>query len=507
MDFRLTPEQTGFAQSLGELMSKADSVAAARAWADGDHDPGLALWKRLAEQGVTALVAPEDEGGLGGTLVDLVVAFEVLGHHLAVGPWIESAALAPQVDGDLVTVAVAAVAPYALDADVARLLHGVAGEQVRSVDTTRRLFAVDSPATYDDAALDRATLAAAAQLLGCGERLLADSVEYVKQRKQYGRTIGSYQAIKHQLADVRIALDFARPLVLGAALTAASRDVSAAKVAAGDAAYLASRVALQVHGAIGYTAEFDLGLWINRVRALVGAWGTSSYHRGRIASALVEERAQRASRNPPKADLMHFARTEEQDELAAIVRSLLDKRSDSAAVRAAAESEAGYDEAPVAGALRAGRRRGAPRPRGVRRLRRLARRDSGGPRGARRQPGALAAARDEHRDRRRDPARRRGDRSATCSRGSPPGRPPRWCSTSWCSTPTRRSRSCPRAGGLSLVDGADLARRECLDQTIRLGPHDTQEPVDARARRSRSATSPPPSPPPSRSAPRSVVST
>ncbi len=286
MDFRLTPEQTGFAQSLGELMSKADSVAAARAWADGDSAPGQDLWKRLAEQGVTALVAPEDEGGLGGTLVDLVVAFEVLGHHLAVGPWIESAALAPQVEGDLVTVAVAEVAPYALDADVARLLHGVAGEQHLSVDTTRRLFSVDTPATYDDTALDRATLAASAPLLGGGERLLADSVEYVKQRKQYGRTIGSYQAIKHQLADVRIALDFARPLVLGAALTAASRDVSAAKVAAGDAAYLASRVALQVHGAIGYTAEFDLGLWINRVRALVGAWGTSSYHRGRIAERL-----------------------------------------------------------------------------------------------------------------------------------------------------------------------------------------------------------------------------
>jgi alkylation response protein AidB-like acyl-CoA dehydrogenase len=111
-------------------------------------------------------------------------------------------------------------------------------------------------------------------------------VEYVQQRKQYGRAIGSYQAIKHQLADVRIALDFARPLVHGAALTTTSRDVSGAKVAAGDAAYLASRVALQVHGAIGYTAEFDLGLWINRVRALVGAWGTASYHRARIADSL-----------------------------------------------------------------------------------------------------------------------------------------------------------------------------------------------------------------------------
>ena len=130
--------------------------------------------------------------------------------------------------------------------------------------------------------------ACAAELLGCGERLLADSVDYVQQRKQYGRTIGSFQAIKHPLADVRIALDFARPLVHGAALGSRQTDrasVSAAKVAAGDAAYLAARMALQVHGAIGYTAEFDLGLWINRVRALVGAWGGPSYHRGRIAES------------------------------------------------------------------------------------------------------------------------------------------------------------------------------------------------------------------------------
>jgi len=286
MDFRLTDEQTGFAQSLTELMAKADSVAAARAWAAGDHAPGQALWKRLADQGVTALVAPEDEGGLGGTMVDLVVAFEVLGHQLAVGPWIESAALAPQVDGGMVTAAAPPLSPYALDADVATLLSGTAGPAHVSVDTTRRLVEVTDADVLDDEALDRAALATAAELLGCGERLLADSVDYVKQRKQYGRTIGSYQAIKHQLADVRIALDFARPLVHGAALSMEPRAVSGAKVAAGDAAYLSSRVALQVHGAIGYTAEFDLGLWINRVRALVGAWGDASYHRGRIAEAL-----------------------------------------------------------------------------------------------------------------------------------------------------------------------------------------------------------------------------
>jgi hypothetical protein len=239
-------------------------------------------------RGGPALVVAADEGGRGGTLVDLCVAFEVLGHELAVGPWVESAALVPQAEGEPVTAAVPGLTPFALDADVARLLAGEVGAPRASVDTTRRLFEVSGAdaGLFDEAALDRAALACAAELLGCGERLLADSVAYVRQRKQYGRTIGSYQAIKHQLADVRIALDFARPVVHGAALGAV--PVPAAKLAAGDAAYLASRVGLQVHGAIGYTAEFDLGLWINRVRALLGAWGSPAHHRARLAAMLQE---------------------------------------------------------------------------------------------------------------------------------------------------------------------------------------------------------------------------
>ncbi len=138
-----------------------------------------------------------------------------------------------------------------------------------------------------------AVLATAAQLLGAGERLLADAVAYVKQRRQFGREIGSYQAIKHQLADVRIALDFARPLVQGAAVAERDtfgRDVSAAKLAAADAAYLASRVGLQVHGAVGYTLELDLSLWLTKVRALVAAWGTTAHHRDRVLAALVADR-------------------------------------------------------------------------------------------------------------------------------------------------------------------------------------------------------------------------
>ena len=313
MDFRLTEEQLGFGKALTELLANAQTTEVARQWAEGNTEPGLALWNRLAEQGVCALVVPEEAGGMGGTPTDLIVAFEALGNQLAVGPWIESAAFLPKVlsgpeleslaEGQPATVALAALAPLALDADVSASVYAVSGNTVSrvapgaqhpSVDITRRLFevpGVDQPADFEDA-VNLAVLAAAAELLGAGERLLADTVAYVSQRKQYGRIIGSYQALKHQLADVRIALDFARPLLQGASLTidtdTGARDVSAAKLAANEAAYLASRVGLQLHGAIGYTREFDLGLWINRVRALTIAWGDSNYHRDRIAKSLLE---------------------------------------------------------------------------------------------------------------------------------------------------------------------------------------------------------------------------
>ena len=333
MDFRLTPEQTGFAQSLTELMTKADSVAAARAWAAGDHAPGQALWKRLADQGVTALVLPEDDGGLGGTPVDLVVAFEVLGHQLAVGPWIESAALAPQAEGEMVTAGgLSAERRTPSTPTWPRCCTGPLSESLRSVDTTRRLFEVHDAQPFDEGAIDLAVLACSAELLGCGERLLADSVEYVQQRKQYGRTIGSYQAIKHQLADVRIALDFARPLVHGAALSmqpprrvrreGGGRRRGVPRLAGGAAGARRDRLHRRV-----------------RPRPLDQPGACAGRGMGRLVVPPGPDRRRARSL------LMHFARTEEQDELASIVASLLDKRSDSAAVRAAMESEAGYDEA------------------------------------------------------------------------------------------------------------------------------------------------------------------
>jgi len=282
MKFELTQDQRDFASALEGLLTSADAPATARAWATGDHASGLALWRKLAETGVSGLLAE-------GYRVEHVIAMEAIGHHAVPGPWIESAAYlatCPETaetvaGGTMATVAVPPHTPYALDADVAELLlGGEVGEQVTSVDPVRRLFRITSAGAANEAAFDAAVLASSAQLLGMGERMLADSVTYVLQRTQFGRQIGSYQAIKHALADVRIALDFARPLVYAAALDEIS--VSAAKVAAGDAAYLASRTALQVHGAIGYTQEHDLSLWLLRTRGLLSTWGTAAWHRARV---------------------------------------------------------------------------------------------------------------------------------------------------------------------------------------------------------------------------------
>lgn len=319
MRFAPTEEQDALAEAVDDVIEGAGGTAVARAWGRGDVAPGLALWQSLAELGLLGLRIDEEDGGVSGSDVDLVIAFERLGRGAVPGPYVESAALLPTLVGAelrseiaagsaVATAAVEGLVPYALDADIAthRFVvseRGIAaarheGSAIRSLDPARRLgrlIAESDPIESDPAtvaeAIDRATLAASAILLGAGERLLAEAVAYAKVREQFGRVIGEYQAIKHRLADVRVALTFARPLVHAAALdgtSSRSRSVSAAKVAAGEAADRAARAALQVHGAIGYTEEHDLGLWLTRVRALNGSWGTPAHHRARIARALLD---------------------------------------------------------------------------------------------------------------------------------------------------------------------------------------------------------------------------
>ena len=317
MRFALATEQHDFAASIDAAMAAADVPGAVRAWAAGDTTPGRKVWQRLAELGVTALAVPEEFDGLGAHPIDLVVACERLGRWCVPGPVAESIAVAPVLlagdersaqiaAGDLIaTVAMPPAVPRAVDADFAGLVlladagavsDALVGEQCRSVDPSRRLYetsAAGPPRAADVArAYEFGVLATAAQLIGAGQAMLDASVEYAKQRTQFGRVIGGYQAIKHKLADVHIAVDLARPLLYGAALSLAedsvdtARDVSAAKAAASDAALLAARTALQTHGAIGYTAEHDLSQWLLRVQALRGAWGDPASHRRRVLENL-----------------------------------------------------------------------------------------------------------------------------------------------------------------------------------------------------------------------------
>ncbi len=317
MKFALDEQQRDFAASIDAALGAADVPAAVRAWARGDTAPGRKVWATLTDLGVTALTVPERYDGIEAHPVDLAVAAEALGRWCVPGPLAESIAVAPILlatdersaalaAGELIaTVALPPAVPRAADADFAGLVllaeggsvhDGAAGEAHESVDPARKLFDVTATGVGQQADVARAfeygALFTAAQLVGAGQAMLDTSVEYAKQRSQFGRIIGSYQAIKHKLADVHIALELARPLVYGAALALAdgspdtARDVSAAKAAASDAALLAARSSLQTHGAIGFTAEHDLSLWLLRVQALHSAWGDPTTHKRRVLEAL-----------------------------------------------------------------------------------------------------------------------------------------------------------------------------------------------------------------------------
>ncbi len=317
MKFETDEQQRDFSASIDAALGAADVPAAVRSWAAGDTGPGRKVWSTLADLGVTALVVPEAHDGIGAHPVDLVVACERLGYWCVPGPVTESVAVAPILlaadgerssalaSGDLIaTVATPPVQPRAVNADFAGVILAAADGQAAiaaaadshpSVDPSRRLFDVLAAGDGWDTDVNRAVefgvLATAAQLIGAGQALLDESVAYAKQRTQFGRVIGSYQAIKHKLADVHIALELARPLVYGAALSLHTgsadtvRDVSAAKAAAAEAGLLAARSALQTHGAIGFTQEHDLSLLLLRVQALRSAWGDPTYHRRRVLSA------------------------------------------------------------------------------------------------------------------------------------------------------------------------------------------------------------------------------
>ncbi|MEV4379549.1 acyl-CoA dehydrogenase family protein [Streptosporangium sp. NPDC049644] len=323
MNFAFTDDQLALAATVREVLAAHCPARAART----ERTPA---WSRLAEIGLFGLLVPEEHDGLGLGLLDAVLAFEETGRVALPGPVAETAVAAPVLlAGDPVLGKLAAGSlrvsvrigdqVYSPDADLADLLvverdgvpYAVTPGRARltpqpGVDRSRRLFAVDFDAesgvgsdgvtrlTAPVAPAVRAvTVAVAAQLVGAARHLLETSVGHALTRRQFGVRIGAFQAVKHLLADVAVAVEFAAPLVYAAAfavdreLPTAGRDVAAAKAAAGEAAELAARTALQVHGAIGYTEELDLHLWLARVWSLSAAYGGTALHRSRLRAEIL----------------------------------------------------------------------------------------------------------------------------------------------------------------------------------------------------------------------------
>ena len=332
---RLRPDDDAveFAASVRELLERScDAEALRAAWDSADgRVPGL--WKRLAEVGVTGLTIGDSHGGSGMDLAAAVPVLVAAGRSALPEPVVETLAAARLIElagGDVADAwlprvadgsAVLALGPGptgvvsgAEHADLLLLadddaVFAVERGAVRttplpSVDMGVRLSTVewsvsDAVARLDGAdalaVFDWAVVAVAAQLVGLAEAMLDMSVAYAKTREQFGVAIGSFQAVKHQLADAYVATSFARPVVNRAAWSIAqdlptrSRDASHAKHAASVAAGRVARTALQVHGGIGYTFEHDLHMWLKRTWTLSSLWGNERWHKERLARLLEQE--------------------------------------------------------------------------------------------------------------------------------------------------------------------------------------------------------------------------
>jgi len=336
--FAFTAEQIAIRDTVRAMLARectGDHVRAAWGASDG-RVPGL--WAKLVELGVPGMLAPEEHDGLGLTEIELALVLEESGRVALPEPLLETAAVAVPLLRDAGAGAETwlramaegkAVAAVALEgahegwiaglaqADVALLarggeLHlveapsGGSLERRGSIDGSRRLarwastpsstcIAVGHAAAQLLAdARDRAAVGSAAQLVGLARGMLARTVDYVKARHQFGKPVGSFQAVKHHLADALVAVEMAAPAVYRAAYSLAhggrerSTHASMAKALASDAAGVAARKALQCHGAIGYAFENDLQLWMKRAWALSAAWGDAAWHRERVGRAIFE---------------------------------------------------------------------------------------------------------------------------------------------------------------------------------------------------------------------------
>jgi alkylation response protein AidB-like acyl-CoA dehydrogenase len=327
MDFTFTEEQLMFAETARTLLADTCTPAQLREQMAKGLARDDARWNAIVETGLTLVLLPEAAGGIGLSEVDFAPIAEAAGYAALPEPLVDSAGVAAPLlaaiapDSAVLADPSATIAlqhpsnPFVAAADTAAALILVDGDALHlvdpaavaltrqeSIDPFRRLFEVawtPGAATRlaaDPAqvalAFDRAALFAAAQGLGLAQRSIDLAVEYAKDRTQFGKPIGSYQAVKHHLASAQVAVEFARPVVQAAAAMIGHQDahsrarVSHAKLVALEAADIAARASIQVHGAMGYSWEVDVHFFLKRALGLTYAWGDPAFHRARVADRL-----------------------------------------------------------------------------------------------------------------------------------------------------------------------------------------------------------------------------
>lgn len=316
------------------------------------------LWAKLAEQGYTGIIFPEDCGGVGLGIVELILLMEEAGRALLPGPFFTTvvqagslldAAASPdqkkkylepicrgetratvafleagaswdpadirfegsdgKLTGEKLFVPDAAVADsilvvarngvFAVDSRA----PGLAIKPMPGMDLTRRQYSVKFKNTPGEklanaAGLPRArgiaTAALVAEMVGGMQRTLDLSVEYAKTRKQFGKPIGTFQAVQHQCADMYLETESSRSAVFYAAWALeqkaadAATAVSIAKMYASDACRTLGNRGIQIHGGMGFTWENDLHLYYRRAKSSETMFGDATFHRERIARLVID---------------------------------------------------------------------------------------------------------------------------------------------------------------------------------------------------------------------------
>ncbi|WEK58906.1 MAG: acyl-CoA/acyl-ACP dehydrogenase [Candidatus Brevundimonas phytovorans] len=331
MDFTFSDEQQAIAEVVRSLLRAECTGAHLRRLMDSGHARDNARWRQIIDLGLTGVMVPEARGGLGLDEIDFVLIAQACGHADLPEPLVELAGvvlpLLAAVDhpratewldkalAGETTVALGHPSnPFIADAETAGALllvhdgalHLVERSAVEliaqpSIDPFRRLSRVVWTPSADtliaadataapllEIAFERGAIFAAAQCIGLAGRNVELAVDYAKERTQFGKPIGVNQAVKHLLATAQVKIEFARPVVFAAATERAADNAlsraraSHAKLAATEAASLAARTAIQVHGAMGYSWEVDVHFLLKRGLALTGAWGDESFHRARV---------------------------------------------------------------------------------------------------------------------------------------------------------------------------------------------------------------------------------